>query len=51
MNLFTKQRLTDFENKLTVTKGELLAGKIDWEFGINLYTLLLHVNNQQGPTV
>ena len=41
MNLFTKQnRLTDFKIKLTVTKGEMWRGRINEEFGINIYTLL-----------
>ena len=40
MNLFTKQnRLTDMENKLMVIKEERGRG-INWEFGVNRYTLL-----------
>ena len=40
MNLFTKQnRLTDLENELMVTGGKGGRG-IDWEFGIDMYTLL-----------
>ena len=41
INLFTnRNRLTDLENKLTVTSGEGRGGRIDWEFGIDMYTLL-----------
>ena len=49
MNLFTKQkyRLTDVENKLTVTSGgrgggewEGGGGGINWEIGIDIYTLV-----------
>ena len=32
-------RLTDFENTLWLTKGKG-GGGINWEFGINIYTLL-----------
>ena len=41
VNLLTKQeRFTDIENKLVVTSGEgLVGGRVDWEFGINTYTL------------
>ena len=31
---------SDLENKLKVTKGEMLGGRIIWEIGINIYTLL-----------
>ena len=41
MNSFVKQRLRDLENKLMVTKREKCGrGGINWEFGINIYTLL-----------
>jgi len=41
MNLFAKQRLIDLENKLMVTKRERRGrGRINWEFGIDIYTLL-----------
>ena len=42
MNLFAKQthRLTALENKLMVTRGEAWWGGIDWEFGIDMYTLI-----------
>ena len=37
MNLFTKQKQTNFRNKLTVTKRERLGGEIiNEEFGINI---------------
>ena len=35
-----KQRLTDFQHKLTVTKGESWGGGTNQEFGINTHTLL-----------
>ena len=38
-NLFTKQIVTDAENKLIVIKGESRGG-INWEIGIDIYTLL-----------
>ena len=47
MNLFTnRNRLTDRENKLMVTKWE--GGQINQEFGINRYTLLYikQINNK-----
>ena len=37
---YLQNRLTDIENKLMVTKGERKGGGINWEFGINIYTLL-----------
>ena len=42
MNLFkSRNRLTDIERiKLTVTKGESEGVEINYEFGINRYTLL-----------
>ena len=41
MNLFTKEnsKLTNLENKLTVTMGERLVGIVR-EFGIDMYTLI-----------
>ena len=47
MNLFTKQRLTDIENKLMIIKGERGEG-INLKFGINMYTLLYikQINNK-----
>ena len=49
MNLFTnRNRLTDIENKLMVTKGEMWRGGINQELGINIYTLLSikQINNK-----
>ena len=41
MNLFiNRNRITDLENKLTVTKGERDGGGVNWEFGITRCTLL-----------
>ena len=39
MNLLqNRNRLTDIENKLMVTKGDGGVGEINKEFGINIYT-------------
>ena len=35
-----RNKLTDIDKKLMVTKGEMGGGGINWEFGINRYTLL-----------
>ena len=41
MNLFTnRDRVTDFETKVIVTKGEMLREGINWEVGIGVDTLL-----------
>ena len=40
MNLLNRHRLTDFENKLTVTKGNRLYERMNWRFGIGICTLL-----------
>ena len=41
MNLFTKQKQTHrHREELMVTRGERWGGGIDWEFGIDRYTLL-----------
>ena len=37
--IYKTDRLTNIENTLMVTKGERRRG-INWEFGINGYTLL-----------
>ena len=31
---------TETENELMVTRGEVGWGRLDWEFGIDMYTLL-----------
>ena len=36
MNLYIKQRLTDFKNKLMVTRDGR-GGGINWEMGIDIY--------------
>jgi len=41
-HLHTRKRVTDAENKLTVTKGERGVG-INWEIGIDIYNTLLHI--------
>ena len=38
--LQNRNRLTDLENKLRVTKRERWRGGINWEFGINIHSLL-----------
>ena len=40
INLSTKQRLTDIENRLVVAKGEGRGSGMDWEFGVNRCKLL-----------
>ena len=41
MYQFTKQKDSDLEKKLTVTKREKWGGGgITWEVGINIYTLI-----------
>ena len=35
-----RNRITDVEDKLTVTKGKRGRGGINWEIGIDIYTLL-----------
>ena len=43
---------SDLENELMVTRGKGWGGGTDWQFGIDMYTLLyLKIDNQQGPTV
>ena len=37
--------LTDLEDEFMVTSGEGWRGGIDWEFGIDMYTLL-YLNNK-----
>ena len=39
-NLQNRNRLKDFKTKLTVIKGEMLEGEMDWESEISIYTLL-----------
>ena len=38
--LQNRNRVTDVENKIMVTRGERGGGGINWEFGIDMYTLL-----------
>ena len=40
IHLQNRNRLTDIENKLMVTKGETLGEGINQELGMNIYTLL-----------
>ena len=53
MNLYKeKEQTTDIENKLMVTKQERKGKEgINWEFGVNRYTLLYKIDKQQEPTV
>ena len=37
--LQNRNRVTDVENKLMITKGQS-GGKLNWETGIDIYTLL-----------
>ena len=51
-NLFTnRNRPTDIENYLMVIKVERGGGGINQEVGINMYTTVYKIDNQQGPTV
>ena len=38
--IYKANRLTDLENELMVTRGKRGGGGINWEFGIDMYTLL-----------
>ena len=38
--IYKTERVIDVENKLMVTKGKRV-GEINWEIGIDIYTLLL----------
>ena len=40
MNLSTKQKVTDVENKLMVT-GDEAAGRINWKIGFDIYILYI----------
>ena len=40
MNLSTKKKLMDLENRLVVAKGQEESG-MDWKCGVNRYKLLL----------
>ena len=42
--LQNRNRLTDLENELMVTRGEGGGGGTDWEFGIDIFK----IDNQQG---
>ena len=42
MNLSTKQKVTDAENKLMVT-GDEAAGKINGKIGFDIYTLYINI--------
>ena len=52
MNLFTKQKQTDMENRLVVAKEEGGGGeRMDWEFGISRCKLLYIEWINNIPTV
>ena len=38
--IYNTEKDSDFEIKFMVTKGEMLGGGINWDFQINIYTLL-----------
>ena len=42
--IYLENRLTDFENKLTVIKGEIWMGRMSWAFGIGKCTLVYGVD-------
>ena len=50
MNLFIKKnRLTDIENQMLVTKEDGCGGGINQ--GLEIHTAICEINKQQGPTV
>ena len=54
MNLFTKNRLIDLENRLMVTSGEGWGEGIFREFEVvhtHVHTAVFKMDNQQGPSV
>ena len=40
----TQEQIYDYQ-------GGKVGGGINWEFGINIWTLLHKIDNQQGPTI
>ena len=48
--LQNRNRLTDIENKLTVTKGKRVKGERSQEAGITIYTTVYEIDNQE-PSV
>ena len=38
--IYETNRTMDIENRLVVAKGEGAGGGMEWEFGIDMYTLL-----------
>jgi len=40
MNLQNRNRLSDVENELVIYQVEKRKGEINWEIGIDIYTLL-----------
>ena len=53
MNVLIKQKPAYRLRKQTYgyQRGKLRVGTINWEFGIDIYTLIYITDNQQGPTV
>ena len=45
-----RNRLTDLENELIVARRKDTGEGIIREFGMNMYTMIFKVDNQQGPT-
>ena len=50
MNLFTKQKHTYILRERTYG-GNGVGGRTVREFGIDMYTAVFEMDNQQGPTV
>ena len=52
MNLFTKQKQTHRHRRQYYQRGKWkeFEGGINQEFGINRYTTVYTIDNQQGPT-
>ena len=45
IKILNKNRITDVENKLMVARGERGREGINWEMGIDTYTLLYIIDN------
>ena len=49
--IFKIETLTDLENKLKVASREGQVEGIVRELGMDVYTVIFKMNNQQGPTL
>ena len=51
MNLLRKQKQTHRHGKQTYSYQRGKVREIDWESGIDMYTTIYKIENQQGPTI